>query len=212
MPGAPRPYTRIPRRERHALRRLLSLMHDVADKRINALEALKVTLPKQTWRKKAAEDDEDSDFTDDESCYGPRPHVPTFFNSYSNGKAAARTQVGPLGEAPPVPAGVHGFIRDDGSALYELLSKGPGAPVILHYANCGLKEWQHKYAMICRGHLTVDGAFSKEREGIPSLLSHLAARELTLRGDPTQLRDFYQNFVLGNEFDEVAYFAQFGLV
>merc|ERR1712113_485492 len=117
-----------------ALRKLLAVMHDIAAKRSNALDELQVSLPKQTWPHSSSTGD-DSDFSDDESCYGPRPDVPAFFNSYSNGKAAVRTCVGPHGEPPPLPMGVHGFVRDNLCPLYELLCKGPGAPVILHYAN-----------------------------------------------------------------------------
>lgn len=209
VPGMRRnAYERIPRKERHALRRLLAVQHDIAQKRSPALHKLKVTLPSQHWPKK---EDDDDDFTDDESCYGPRPDVPAFFNSYSNGKAAVRIHIGPTGEPPPLPAGVHGFMRDSGQSLYELLCKGPGAPVILHYANCGFKDWQKKYNIICTGHGTSDGAFSTKREGIESVRSHIAARELTLRKNANQSKQFYETFVMGNEFDEMAYMAQFGL-
>ena len=111
------------------MRNLLAVMHDIASKRASAFEKLEVMLPKQTFAKPSAADD-DSDFTDDESCYGPRPDVPSFYNSYSNGKVAVRTEVGPFGEPPPLPAGVHGFVRDDLSPLFELTCKGPGAPVV----------------------------------------------------------------------------------
>jgi len=211
VPGAPRQleYARMPRTARHALRRLLGCMHDIAAKRAPALEKLGVTLPEDKFE---ANHDNDPDFSDDESCYGPRPHVPSFFNSYSNGKAAVRTHVGPQGELPPIPAGVHGFVRDTGGALYELECKGPGAPVVLHYSNCGYDNWRKKYSILCKDHGTEDGAFSTEREGIKGVRSHIAARQLTLRGSEADLLDFYRTFVQGNEYDEMAYLAQFGIV
>ncbi|CAE7391950.1 ELD1, partial [Symbiodinium necroappetens] len=140
-------FKRLPRKERHALRRLLSVMHDIAAKRTPVLEQLKVKLnPVET---RQAPDDDSSD---DESCFGPRPHCPAYFNSYSNGKSAVRTSIGPRGELPPLPAGVHGFLRDGGMTLYTLLCKGPGAPVVLHYANCGFDSWRQKYELLCTGH------------------------------------------------------------
>ena len=60
------------------------------------IEELRVKLPDQNGQTSSTADD-DSDFTDDESCYGPRPDVPSFFNSYSNGKVAVRIRVGPCG-------------------------------------------------------------------------------------------------------------------
>eukprot|EP00931_Biecheleriopsis_adriatica_P025910 TRINITY_DN15818_c0_g1_i2.p1 TRINITY_DN15818_c0_g1~~TRINITY_DN15818_c0_g1_i2.p1 ORF type:complete len:642 (+),score=138.18 TRINITY_DN15818_c0_g1_i2:62-1987(+) len=200
-------FVRLPRKERHARRKLLSAMHDIAAKRGPVLEELKVSL-----RRVEAKATNDSDSSDDESCYGPRPHCPAYFNSYSNGKCAVRVQVGPPGELPPLPAGVHGFVRDGGMLLHTLLCKGPGAPVVLHYANCGFSEWCKKYEILCRDHGTADGAFSTEREGIAEVRSHLVARELTLRGKRDDLQRFYTAFVQGNSFDELAYLAQFGLV
>lgn len=203
-------WVRIPRRERHALRRLLAVMHDIAAKRAPVLKGLGVELDPVQYP--AREEDSDDDWSDDESCYGPRPHCPAYFNSYSNGKCAVRTEVGPRGEYPPLPAGVHGFLRDGGQVLYTLLCKGPGAPVVLHYSNCGLGDWRKKYQILCRGHGTDDGAFSTTREGISEVRSHMATRQLTLRSDDAELETFYRNFVMGNEFDELAYLAQFGLV
>lgn len=191
------------------MRRLLAVMHEVANKRMPCLKDLKANLPPL---KSTAAQEEDSDFSDDESCYGPKPHCPAFFNSYSNGKCAVRTCVGPRGELPPLPAGVHGFVRDGGSLLYTLVCKGPGAPVVLHYANCGFAEWCKKYSILCKGHGTSDGAFSTTREGISEVRSHIATRQLALRGKTSELERFYKTFIEGNDFDEMAYFAQFGLV
>mmetsp|Transcript_11338 Transcript_11338/g.21389 ORF Transcript_11338/g.21389 Transcript_11338/m.21389 type:complete len:632 (+) Transcript_11338:52-1947(+) len=205
--GHPHSFVRLPRKERHALRRLLSIMHDIAAKRTSVLESLQVRLDPLEAPKASADDS-----SDDESCFGPRPHCPAYFNSYSNGKCAVRTRIGPRGELPPLPAGVHGFVRDGGMTLYTLLCKGPGAPVVLHYANCGFRNWCQKYGLLCRGHGTEDGAFSTMRPGISEIRSHLAARQLTLRGSIDELRRFYSVFVQGNEFDEMAYLAQFGLV
>lgn len=209
QPGYTSGYKRIPRKERHALRRLLSVMHEIADKRTKVLQKLDVKLPPII--SKAPVDDDDSDFSDDESCQGPKPHCPSFFNSYSNGKVAVRTKIGPEGEYPALPAGVHGFVRDNGQLLYELASKGPGAPVILHYANIGFSDWKKKYEILCHGHGTPDGAFDTKREGIAEVRSHMATRELTLRGNQHELQQFYKTFVQGNEFDEVAFLAQFGM-
>lgn len=205
-------WVRIPRKERHALRRLLSVMHDIAAKRAPVLDRLGVKLDQVKNPRQDDDDDDDSDWSDDESCYGPRPHCPAYFNSYSNGKCAVRTEVGPRGEYPPLPAGVHGFVRDGGAVLFTLLCKGPGAPVILHYSNCGFSDWRKKYQILCHGHGTADGAFSTTREGISEVRSHMATRQLALRNEEEDLDTFYRTFVMGNDFDEMAYLAQFGLV
>lgn len=81
--GHPHGYVRLPRKERHALRRLLGIMHEIAAKRSPVLEGLGVSLSPIEQRQ-STEDDS----SDDESCHGPRPHCPAFFNSYSNGKCA----------------------------------------------------------------------------------------------------------------------------
>merc|ERR1712032_748510 len=75
-------------------------------------------------------------WSDDESCFGPPPRCPAYFNTSCNGKCAVRTQVGPRGEYPPMPVGSRGFVRDSGATLFTLLCKGAGAPVILHSASC----------------------------------------------------------------------------
>ena len=80
--GHPHGYVRLPRKERHALRRLLAIMHDIAAKRTPVLEELGVTLSPIEARPST------DDSSDDESCQGPRPYCPAFFNSYSNGKCA----------------------------------------------------------------------------------------------------------------------------
>lgn len=204
-------FVRLPRRTRHALRRLLSLMHQVAEIRHDVLANLGICFDVEN-PPRALNRESGPDYSDDESCYFPRPCCPSFFNSYSNGKCAVRTRIGPDGEPPPLPAGVHGFVRDNCMPLFTLVCKGPGAPVILHYANCGYTSWRKKYDVLCRGHGTKDGAFCTQREGISELLSHTATRQLTLRNDEQDLEQFYRYFVLGNEFDEVPFFAQFGLV
>ncbi|CAJ1413740.1 unnamed protein product [Effrenium voratum] len=200
-------YVRLPRRERHALRRLLAIMHEIAAKRNPVLESLQVRLPPIESSLSPSDDS-----SDDESCHGPRPYCPAYFNSYSNGKCAVRTEIGPRGELPPLPAGVHGFLRDGGMSLYTLACKGPGAPVVLHYANCGFSSWRQKYQLLCRGHGTEDGAFSVRRPGIAEIRSHLATRQLALGGKEEDLERFYRSFVLGNDFDELAFLAQFGLL
>merc|ERR1712190_712924 len=95
---------------------------------------------------------------------------------------------------------------------YTLLRQGPGAPVVLHYTNCGFNEWKKKYQILCHGHGTEDGAFSVAREGISEVRSHIATRQLALRGNNADSELFYRTFVQGNEYDEMAYMAQFGLV
>ena len=85
--GRPHGYVRLPRKERHALRRLLAIMHDIAAKRSPVLERLGITL---SPIEAVARNEDDS--SDDESCHGPRPHCPAYFNSYSNGKCAVTRQ------------------------------------------------------------------------------------------------------------------------
>ena len=164
-------------------------MHEIASKRAPVLESLDVTLSAIEQPATSADDS-----SDDESCHGPRPHCPAYFNSYSNGKCAVRTSIGPRGELPPLPAGVHGFLRDGGMTLYTLLCKGPGAPVVLHYANCDFALWRRKYDVLCKDHGTEDGAFSTLRPGISEIRSHIATRQLVLKGSNTELEQFYQTF------------------
>ena len=163
-------------------------MHEIASKRAPVLKGLDVTLSAIEQPATSA------DSSDDESCHGPRPHCPAYFNSYSNGKCAVRTSIGPRGELPPLPAGVHGFLRDGGMTLYTLLCKGPGAPVVLHYANCGFGLWRRKYDVLCKDHGTEDGAFSTLRPGISEIRSHIATRQLVLKGSNAELEQFYQTF------------------
>ena len=71
----------------------------------------------------------------------------TYFHAHEQGKAAVRLQ--PHKPELPLPrAGIHAFgspMRDD-PRVYAC--SGPGAPVILHYANCGFTNWLHKYRML----------------------------------------------------------------
>ena len=204
----------VVRQERAAICKLIEILHDIGELRRSVLKCLSVQLPpvepdqapQVPWNMY-----EDEPLEPEEPM--PRKHdVPSFFNSYGNGKVAVRCCVGPPDELPPLPLGVHGFVRDNGAELHELQSKGPGAPVVLHYANCGLHAWKQKYRTLCRGHGTSDGAFSTAREGISSVRAHLAARQLTLRGKTDELETFYVEFVQGNEHDELAYLAQHGVV
>lgn len=79
--------------------------------------------------------------------------------------------------------------------LYTLLCKGPGAPVVLHYANCGFNLWRQKYDVLCKDHGTEDGAFSTRRPGIGEIRSHIATRQLVLKGNQEELQRFYRTFV-----------------
>jgi hypothetical protein len=89
------------------------------------------------------------------------------------------------------------------------------APVVLHFTNCGFYNWRRKYEILCTGHKTADGAFSLKKGGIKTVRSHLAARELALRGGPdfaTGMEHFYRTFIMGDECGELAHFAQHGIV
>jgi len=127
-------------------------------------------------------------------------------------KAAVRCQIGLPSDLPPLPAGVHSFGSDDGTVLWELLCRGPGAPVVLHYANCGYKAWCKKYRILCKGHGTPDGAFSETRPGISNIRPHLIARQLMLRGNVCDFENFYRTWIMSNEFDELPFLAQIGCV
>ena len=87
--------------------------------------------------------------------------VPCYYTAYSNGKAAVRL---PRDGPPPLPVGVHRCASDANAALRTLKCAGPGAPVVLHYANCGLGAWKRKYRILAQGHGTEDGGFSVTRK------------------------------------------------
>merc|ERR1711974_201620 len=83
---------------------------------------------------------------------------------------------------PPLPVGVHRCTSDENKALNNYKAAGEGAPVVLHYANCGFGAWKRKYQILAKGHRTDDGGFSITRKGINSMRAHLAHRELIGRG------------------------------
>lgn len=196
-PGAQPPrfgYTR-PRNERHALQKLCTIQHAIAAKRVHVLEELGIKLlPAELSAKKRMDDD----MSDEEPP--PQPQCPAYFNSRHIGSVAVRTQVGPKGEAPPIPTG-DTFLRATGEHLHELPMKGPGAPVIVHFANCRFDAWLKKHEAHLRDELCDQGLGRTD----------MAAKQLDLK-DRHGLDRFYRTFIQGDMFDEVAYMAQFGLV
>mmetsp|Transcript_53184 Transcript_53184/g.149866 ORF Transcript_53184/g.149866 Transcript_53184/m.149866 type:complete len:249 (+) Transcript_53184:760-1506(+) len=68
-----------------------------------------------------------------------------YFSCYTNGKAAVRLW-SPADGAPVRPAaGVHRSRHIRGRSH---VCGGPGAPVVLHYANCGFETWWRKYEVL----------------------------------------------------------------
>merc|ERR1711974_99350 len=113
---------------------------------------------------------------------------------------------------PPLPVGVHRCTSDENKALNNYKAAGEGAPVVLHYANCGFGAWKRKYQILAKGHGTDDGGFSITRKGINSMRAHLAHRELIGRGDDLQPDTYYRTFIMCNEFGELAHFACHGML
>jgi hypothetical protein len=48
--------------------------------------------------------------------------------------------------------------------------------------------------VLCKDHGTEDGAFSTLRPGISEIRSHIATRQLVLKGSNAELEQFYQTF------------------
>ncbi|CAJ1434076.1 unnamed protein product [Effrenium voratum] len=133
------------------------------------------------------EEDAEPFDSDEESARRPQlEDLPCYFTAYSNGKAACR-----LKQPLPLPVGVHRFASDENQRLSSMRCSGDGAPVVLHYANCGHEAWLRKYRILASGHGTeetaVDGGFSVERKGIKSMRAHLAHRALQQRS-PEELQ------------------------
>ncbi|CAE7259455.1 ELD1 [Symbiodinium natans] len=168
--------------------------------RRRTVQELRIVLPPQE------EGDEEPFDSDEEPSQAARKaefeDLPCYFVAYGNGKAACR-----LTSPPPLPVGVHRFGSDRNERLHSHRCGGRGAPVVLHYANCGYSAWQQKYAILARGHGTEDGGFSIERKGIKSMRAHLAHRALCQRGQEEDLRKYYRTYIMGNEFGELPHFA-----
>ncbi|CAE7717786.1 ELD1 [Symbiodinium sp. KB8] len=173
--------------------------------RRRAVQELRIVLPP------VEEGDEEPFDSDEEPSRGARKaefeDLPCYFVAYGNGKAACR-----LRSPPPLPVGVHRFGSDSNERLRSQRCTGYGAPVILHYANCGYKSWRRKYEILASGHGTEDGGFSIERKGIKSMRAHLAHRALCQRGNEEDLAKYYRTYIMGNEFGELPHFACHGLV
>jgi len=135
--------------------------------------------------------------------------LPSYYHAYSNGKAACRLR---RGMGPPLPVGVHRCTSDQNHKLTNFRCSGAGAPVVLHYANCGFDVWRRKYDILSRGHGTEDGGFSVTRKGVASMRAHLAHRELLKRASDEQLQAYYRAYIMCSEFGELAHFACHGLV
>eukprot|EP00439_Symbiodinium_sp_Y106_P074422 s501_g14.t1 len=173
--------------------------------RRKAVQELRLVLPP------GEEGDEEPFDSDEEPSRGARKaefeDLPCYFVAYGNGKAACR-----LRSPPPLPMGVHRFGSDTNERLRSQRCTGYGAPVILHYANCGYESWRRKYEILASGHGTEDGGFSIERKGIKSMRAHLAHRALCHRGNEEDLAKYYRTYIMGNEFGELPHFACHGLV
>lgn len=162
--------------------------------------------------------DPDSEFEsasdlDDSSRQKDRRHspqdIPSYFTAYTNGKSAVRLR---QNTPPPLPVGVHRCTSDENRPLRSYKSKGPGAPVILHYANCSLSSWKRKYQILSSGHGTADGGFSVTRKGVKSMRAHLMHREILRHGTEEEIERYYRTFVMGEEYGDLPYLAAHGLL
>ncbi|CAK8991116.1 unnamed protein product [Durusdinium trenchii] len=149
----------------------------------------------------------DSDEEPSEKRQQRHEDLPCFFTAYGNGKAACRVR-----SPRPLPIGVHRFASESNARLKSLRCSDEGAPVILHYANCGYQSWLRKYKILADGHQTEDGGFSVERKGIRSMRAHLAHRELLKRRSAEDLELYYRTYIMGNEFGELPHFACHGML
>ena len=114
-----------------------------------------------------------------------------------------------------VPAGSHRYQSQQ--AAHELLSEiaslctGPGGetgPRVLHYVNCGLEHWVHKYRVL--------GSFADFWLGDPlrsiPLHFHLASRDAVRAGQQDTYTALYRQVVLYEEPEEVQDLIQRGLL
>jgi len=125
------------------------------------------------------------------------------FNSYTGGRCILRLD---HRLPPPIPYGVHSFLTDSGDMLKEIhQASGPDDAVILHYPNANYDLWKAKYARIPEVPATMDG--------LPNpLRTHLASSHVVLHKTERVQDLFYKTFVGQNQYSELAFLAEHGLV
>ncbi|CAE8600224.1 unnamed protein product [Polarella glacialis] len=130
--------------------------------------------------------------------------VETFFSfsSHDCGKMVVRLD---RHLRPPFPCSLHSYMADNGDLLKQIYqaSKADDA-VILHYPNASMSSWRRKYEAL--GDLGL-------REPDPATKRIHAASSLLVRKGARRDQDlFYKTFIMQNEYNEVAYLAEHGLV
>jgi hypothetical protein len=117
-----------------------------------------------------------------------------YFVAYRNGKAAVRLQPGVSTD------GVHVFdIAKTGGETIHIAN-----PYVLHYPNCGLARFIRKYQY--------RGAFSATSfDRWPRLPCHLASRDVVLRGEQEEIREFFDRHMRCRNADEADSLVEAGL-
>ena len=92
----------------------------------------------------------------------------TYFHAHEQGKSAVRLH--PDRPELPLPSpGIHLFGKVLGAGDSRVCTcYGPGAPVVLHYANCGFRNYVHKYRMLTLAP-TVAGAKQSSLGQLPTI-------------------------------------------
>jgi len=145
-------------------------------------------------------DDKASDIADARS---ETPH--SLFTSYEAGRSIARLD---RHFPPPLPWGAYGFLGDSGDMLKECYQANQrNDAVVLHYPNASFSLWRQKYQVL--GELPSDRGGGTEAS-TPRV--HLASSQVVLHRDRKDQELFYKAFVMQNEYSELAFLAEHGLV
>lgn len=131
------------------------------------------------------------------------PQLFSFFSAYSNGKAAVRLLTADGSPIMPIP-GVHRS-RDIRGCSH--ICHGLGAPVILHYVNCGFDYWIRKFQMLASSPISAHGkeevvhqptevaAHARRSDESDHMYVHRLSHEVVQGGDLEDARRFYRRSI-----------------
>lgn len=124
------------------------------------------------------------------------------FTSYNEGRAIVRMDAC---LQPPLPFGLHNFLTDSGDMLKQIYQANKADdPIALHYPNTSFSRWRKKYEML--------GEVRCTQDSMDHMRFHAAVSEVVLHRERRQQEIFYKTFVLQNEYGELPFLAEYGLV